>query len=107
MVFVLVTIAWIFFRVATFEDAIFIIGRIFSGPFGTPYAGSSTFTFGAMLLMLCVFIIYEIIIRKGYLNFDVRDYRPVLGWNLVAIIPMLILLGMFGISSDSFVYFKF
>lgn len=107
VVFVLATIAWIFFRVETFDDATFIIGRIFSD-FGGPVAmGISTFTFGAMWMMLLIFIVYELLIRNGKLCFDADGYERRMVWNIVAIIPMLLLMGMFGLTSDNFVYFKF
>lgn len=107
VVFALATIAWIFFRVETFGDASLIIGRIFTG-LGSPLnVGSSTFTFGATLLMLAIFIFYEILVRKGSLCFEATGYDRQLTRNIVAVIPMLLLMAMFGITSANFVYFKF
>lgn len=107
VVFVLATIAWIFFRVETFEDATFIVGRIFSD-FGSAVSlGSSSFTFGATILMLFIFVIYELLVRCRKLCFESTDYTETLTRNIIAIIPMLLLMGMFGLTSDNFVYFKF
>lgn len=107
MVFVLATIAWIFFRVPTFEDAAFIIGKIFSDLGGGLNLGSSTFTFGATVSMLVIFAVYEILVRKRKICFESTGFEGVMVWNIVAVIPMLLLMGMFGITSDNFVYFKF
>lgn len=107
VVFVLATVAWIFFRVETFEDATYIIGRIFTNFGGPLNMGSSTFTFGATLLMLGVFVLYELIVRRKWLCFESTGYERLLTRNIIAIIPMLLLMGMFGITSANFVYFKF
>ncbi len=107
IVFVLVTIAWIFFRVETFDDAIYIIVKILTNLNGHFSMGASSFTFAATALMLCIFVIYELLAKNGLLYFESLDYRPKLSVNLVSLIPMLILMGMFGMTSDKFVYFQF
>lgn len=107
VVFALATIAWIFFRVETFGDATLIIGKIFSDFGGSLNMGMSSFTFAATVGMLLIFVIYELIVRKGWLSFDVKGYEVSLARNIIAVIPMLLLMGMFGITSDNFVYFKF
>lgn len=107
VVFALVTIAWIFFRVETFTDAALIIGKIFSNPFGPVMTGSSTFTFWAAPLMLGIFLIYELLVKRGTIAFDAQESDAVLTRNVVAVIPLLLLICLFGITSDKFVYFKF
>lgn len=106
-VFVLVTIAWIFFRVETFSDATYIISQICTLSTITFSMGASSFTFAATMLMLIIFIFYELLVRKGILCFDVTNYDDKIVYNIISIIPMLILMGMFGMSSDNFVYFQF
>ena len=107
MVFFLVTIAWIFFRVTDFEVALSIVGKIFTDWGGGLYTGMSSFTFVAGIGMLGVFTVYELLVRQRVLCFDVTDYQNVINKTLLSVIPLLMLIAMFGKSSDSFVYFKF
>lgn len=107
VVFALVTIAWIFFRVESFEGASLIVGRIFSD-FGSGFSmGGSSFAFACTMLMLLILVIYELLVKGGVLCFDVEKYRDKLVYNLLATVPLLLMMGMFGVDSDSFVYFKF
>jgi len=107
IVFILVTFAWIFFRLETYDDAIFVIAKICSDIGSGLSMGASSFTFISTILMTVIFICYELMTKKGYLIYDVTGYESKISYNLFAIIPMLILLGMFGLSSDNFVYFQF
>lgn len=105
MVFVLATLAWIFFRL-DFGEAVFVVGRIFTMGGGLSM-GASSFSFISTVLMLVVFIMYEMMARNQIVQFDVENYNVRLSANIIAIIPLLILMGMFGMSSDNFVYFQF
>lgn len=106
-VFFLVTLAWIFFRLPTFDEATFVVSKILTDGFGPISMGASTFAFAATLMMLLVFTAYELIIRKGWLQFDVQNYEKKITANIFSIIPMLILIAMFGKTADNFVYFQF
>lgn len=105
VVFILVTLAWIFFRL-DFNHAIFVIEKIFTVG-GKLSMGASSFTFASTILMLVIFAIYELMAKRGIISFDVKDYDAKLKYNLFAIVPLLILMGMFGMTSDNFVYFQF
>lgn len=105
-VFFLATLAWIFFRLPTFNKAIFVVSKIFSDGFSSISLGASTFAFAATIMMLLVFVVYELMVRKGWLQFDVQNYKKLTA-NIFAIIPMLILIAMFGKTADNFVYFQF
>jgi D-alanyl-lipoteichoic acid acyltransferase DltB (MBOAT superfamily) len=107
VVFILVTLAWIFFRLVTFDEALHIIGKIITDLGGHFSMGASSFTFVATLFMLLIFVIYELLVRTRILCFDVTDCDSKIINNLLSLIPMIILLGMFGMTSDSFVYFQF
>jgi D-alanyl-lipoteichoic acid acyltransferase DltB (MBOAT superfamily) len=107
IVFILVTIAWIFFRIGSFSEAFFVVGRIFTDISGTFSMGSSSFKFASTLLMLCVFVVYELLFRRGVLCFDNEGYTDKLTANMISMAPMLILMGLFGSFSDNFVYFQF
>ena len=105
--FLLATIAWIFFRVETFDGALYILNKIFCEFSGGFSMGASSFTFATTILMLIIFISYEYMIRYKRIIFDVEGYDHTIVANIIAVIPMLLLMGMFGRSSDSFVYFQF
>lgn len=105
IVFALATLAWIFFRL-DFGDAVLVVERIFTIGGGLSM-GASSFTFFSTVLMLVVFTIYEMMVRYQIVRFDVENYNVRLKANIIAIIPLLIFMGMFGLSSDNFVYFQF
>ena len=57
--------------------------------------------------MLLVFLGYELLVRRRFVWYDVTDYDRQLTRNIFMSIPLLLLMGMFGMSSDTFVYFQF
>lgn len=104
-VFLFVTIAWIFFRL-DFNHAIYVIERIFTA--GDSFSmGASSFTFVSTLFMLVIFVVYEILVRKKIVWFDAVDFESRLVSNIFAVVPLLILIGMFGMAGAGFVYFQF
>lgn len=107
IIFILVTIAWIFFRQPTFDGAIVVLDKIFTNWSSTFSMGASSFTFVATIFVLLVFLCYELLIRKNCIFFDINNYDTFLARNVISIIPMIILIAMFGVTSDNFVYFQF
>lgn len=107
VVFCLVTLAWIFFRVETFDDATYVVNKIFTDFGGNLSMGASSFTFASTAAVLTIFFVYEILVHKHILCFDVENYEEKITNNIISLIPMLILLSMFSLSSDTFVYFQF
>lgn len=107
VVFVFVTIAWIFFRLETFGDAVFVISKICTDFGGSLSMGASSFTFASTFFMLVIFFVFEFFVSKRLLNYDINDYKPNIIGNMISIIPMLLLICMFGMESDNFVYFQF
>lgn len=107
VVFVLVTIAWIFFRLGSFESAAYVTCKIFSDFGGAFDMGSSSFSFVATAGMLLVLLAYELLVRGGKLCYDSHDYGHCLTANIFAAIPMVVLMCLFGLTSDNFVYFQF
>ena len=105
-VFLLVTLAWIFFRL-DFESATYVICKICSGDITQFSMGASSFKFVGTVAMLGILLIYELLVRRGILSFDVENFSDKLRWNLIALVPLFILMGMFGMTSDKFVYFQF
>lgn len=105
-VFFFVTIAWIFFRVPSFENATLIIQKIFSNPISNISFGASSFSFAATIAMLAIFTLYEWLIRVKFLSFDIAKYPPTCR-NILSVVLLLLLSALFGITSSNFVYFQF
>jgi D-alanyl-lipoteichoic acid acyltransferase DltB (MBOAT superfamily) len=106
-IFIMVTIAWIFFRIASFTEAIYVIRCIFTDFNGDFSMGASSFTFACTLFMLIIFAVFELLVSKRKLCFDTQLFEKKMSANLISIVLMLLLIAMFGMSSDNFVYFQF
>lgn len=107
VVFILATVAWIFFRIEAFDTATSIIGKIITDPFSPVSFGSSSFAFAATVGMLLIFLFYELLVRRRLLCYDVEEYTGTLANNILSTVPLLLLIAMFGLTSDNFVYFQF
>ncbi len=107
VVFLLVSLAWIFFRIESFGDASYVVAKIATDFGGGFSEGASTFTFVGTCAMLLIFICYELLVCRSFIWYDVTDYDRQLSRNIFMSIPLLLLICMFGMSSESFVYFQF
>ena len=97
LVFVMITFAWIFFRIENSVEAWHIITRICSDLISPVYWGSSTFS------TLLTMILFGIFMLREYLMY--RDIFPQKSsWEYLF---LLLVIGLFGVSSDQFVYFQF
>lgn len=99
--FIVVTLAWIFFRIEDSSLATTIIGKIFtdfSSPLNTSVGGSS-FSFYLTLGLLFLFIVREIVSYKSTAEVKVATN--------VECIFLLLAVALFGVSSEQFVYFQF
>lgn len=105
-VFVTVSIAWVFFRVENVATVYGIFAKIVSGSVLHIMPGASTMTFAINLLLLVLFGTNEIILYRNRALGDAIVSRNALvryGW----ICSLLLLIALFGLSNDSFVYFQF
>lgn len=106
IVFVLVTIAWIFFRIEDVTVVSQIMTKIFTSCPLLISLGASSVTFALNLMMLATWGFFEILL---YRHRDEGD--AVITQNIVAqvawIFSLLLLIALFGRSSDNFVYFQF
>lgn len=97
LVFVMITFAWIFFRIESSIEACHIVTRICSDLISPVYWGSSTFSTLLTMLLLGIFMLREYLM-----------YRNILpqksSWEYLF---LLLAIGLFGVSSDQFVYFQF
>lgn len=101
--FAIVTLAWIFFRAPTVEDAVGIIGRIFTAPGGF-YVGETT------QMLLSLFAIAAVVVSDiavEYYSFSILRVRNhVVRWSAYVVLSLIILL--FGVlDSSQFIYVNF
>ena len=106
LVFVLVTIAWIFFRIEDFSTATQVVGKIFTDIASPIATGGSAFTFVCNLFLVVLFIAFDwLLYRKWLISEDNFSKSSVV--NVLWVVVLLILLGLFSVSTDNFVYFQF
>lgn len=100
--FIVVTLAWVYFRVDTFSAASNIIARIFTdfGGHLTMSVGGSAFSFYLTLLLLLIFMVREYFLYRN------RTSQQVLVANIESSL-LLLAVALFGVSGSSFVYFQF
>lgn len=99
--FVIVTLAWVYFRVEDCTIASTIIAKMFTdfGSKAVTSVGGSSFTFIATLFILVLFIIREFILYRSTAETKVVT-------NIECIF-ILLMVALFGVSSSQFVYFQF
>lgn len=96
-VFLIVTLAWIFFRITNINQAGQIIYKISTNLLSPISLGSSAFTTLLSLLLLCLFILIE------YLSFRGFSSRS----RIAKTVFLLIMISLFGRGRSDFVYFQF
>lgn len=96
-VFIMITFAWIFFRIENSMEAWHIVSRICTDFVSPLYWGGSMFSTLLTMFLLSVFIAREYLLYRNMLP---QKYA----WEY-----MLLLIGicLFGVSGDQFVYFQF
>ena len=96
-VFIMITFAWIFFRIENSMEACHIVSRICTDFVSPLYWGGSMFSTLLTMFLLSVFIAREYLLYRNMLP---QKYA----WEY-----MLLLIGicLFGVSGDQFVYFQF
>lgn len=97
VIFILITFAWIFFRISDIGTAWYIITKICSDIVSPVYPGSSAFSTLLTGLLLIIFIFREYLIYSNKL--------PQKNW--LEYILILLMICLFGVSGDQFVYFQF
>jgi hypothetical protein len=106
LVFVLVTLAWIFFRIEDFATATHVVGKIATDIVSPVATGMSAFTFVCNMLLVIIFLLFDGMLYKRILIREDRFAQPTL-MNIVWVVVLLLMLGLFSVSADNFVYFQF
>lgn len=102
-----VAFAWIFFRASSLESACSVVSGIFKMQSGLFYLGSSQITTVLSFLLLCMLIVCDFCIYRGWFsNYFSASRMPiwlrVIGYSILASLTAL-----FGISSSTFIYLQF
>ncbi len=106
-VFIAVCYAWIYFRSNSLSDAFLISNKLFSNWDAPFFFGSSTVSFVLSSFLILVLIIFQI---SQYYKFSSLYFsKPKSGWQLQFIWYLFLIFGisLFGLSSNSFIYFQF
>ena len=98
LIFVLITFAWVFFRIEDSKVALQVIITICTDFFSPLSLGSSVFSLLITSVLLVLFISREVMVHKNLLNTKLSRIETVL---------LLLMICLFGISSSQFVYFQF
>lgn len=106
LVFILVTIAWIFFRIEDFSSATHVVDKIFTDIASPIATGASTFTFACNMMLLAVFITFEWLLYKR-IGLNENKFNTPNIINISWIIVTLLMISLFSVSADNFVYFQF
>ena len=107
VIFLAVLVSWVFFRADNTGDAWHIITHMFTGWDRLPYLGSSAFEtvlgFALILLLYTIQILQYRGVASIYMGPTVvpRSMR----WAGYAL--LLVMIAMFGVSSEQFIYFQF
>lgn len=106
VVFILVTVAWIFFRIEDFSVATSVVERIITDIPSPIAIGASAFTFVCNMMLVAIFLLFDGMLYKSLLIREDRFAQPTL-MNVVWVVALLLMLGLFSVSADNFVYFQF
>jgi alginate O-acetyltransferase complex protein AlgI len=106
IIFMLVMIAWIFFRANSIGDALLIIERIFSWE-GPIWWGSSAVTSVLSILLIVLLIGIQILQLTRWVGIYDRHSRFPKWVSAIAFVFLLLGISLFGVSSNAFIYFQF
>lgn len=105
-VFLLITFAWIFFRIDDMGTVMLVLNKIITEPFGELSLGASAFATIMSIGMLIIMLFIDILLYTKKLDmYDIDQIFSIK--NMILLIILLLCISMFGVSSNSFVYFQF
>ena len=105
-VFLLITFAWIFFRIDDIGTVMLVLNKIITEPFGELSLGASAFATIMSIGMLIIMLFIDILLYTKKLDmYDIDQIFSIK--NMILLIILLLCISMFGVSSNSFVYFQF
>lgn len=106
-VFVIVTVAWVFFRIEDMGKAWYIVRHSFTDGLHLITLGSSAFRTAETLTLLVMFLCLDFLAYKGIILRDNAKLFPFSIKNFCLIIFLWICISLFGALGTNFVYFQF
>jgi D-alanyl-lipoteichoic acid acyltransferase DltB (MBOAT superfamily) len=106
-VFILVMVAWVFFRATNIQDAFYITSHLFTDLNKMPYIGSSTFETALGLMLILLLYTIQIMQYKGVFSIYYTPSRIPVYFRYVGYAVLLLLIGILGVTSEQFIYFQF
>jgi len=107
VIFLAVLVSWVFFRADNTGDAWHIITHMFTGWDRMPYLGSSAFETVLGLAFILLLYAIQILQYRGVASIYMGPtvVPRILRWAGYAL--LLVMIAMFGVSSEQFIYFQF
>ena len=106
VVFVTVSLIWIFFRSLTLSDSGIILSKIFSFDYGMPFLGN-TLTFATTLYGLLLALIFDFYLFRKGVRLESLGSKLQMGYFLFWFIFIVINILLFYSSASNFIYFQF
>ncbi len=107
VIFMAVLVSWVFFRADNTGDAWYIITHMFTGWDRLPYLGSSAFeTVLGFVLILLLYAI-QILQYRGVVSIYMSPAAIPRSLRWAGYALLLVMIAMFGVSSEQFIYFQF
>lgn len=106
-VFLAVCLAWIFFRASSLEEAVFISSKIIFFESGQLSMGPSAVTFVLSIALIMFLVVVQLLqyYKIASLYFTKSRVPAVLQFS--GYLLLLLSIGLFGMSSNAFIYFQF
>ncbi|HRZ86157.1 MAG TPA: MBOAT family O-acyltransferase [Candidatus Paceibacterota bacterium] len=104
--FIIVLIAWVFFRATDFESSIFIIKELFSFNYGMPFIGDINVLFNAISMLIIGIGIDIYLFKSNHTLEDIGGFikKPIL---IVSVSVLVMLIILFYSTTNNFIYFQF
>jgi alginate O-acetyltransferase complex protein AlgI len=106
-VFVIVVLAWVFFRANNVQDAFYIISAMFTDLSSPLYTGSSSFDTAIGAALIVLLFIVQILQYNGVLGLYFTSSKIQRPYRWAGYAFTIILIALLGVSSAQFIYFQF
>jgi D-alanyl-lipoteichoic acid acyltransferase DltB (MBOAT superfamily) len=105
--FHLVLLAWVFFRAATIEQALLILGRIFTDLGGSLYWGPSQLTTVLSVALIGLLLLVQVLQSRGLVSLYLSQSGLPAEVRWPGYVGLIVGIAVFGLSSSAFIYFQF
>jgi D-alanyl-lipoteichoic acid acyltransferase DltB (MBOAT superfamily) len=106
-VFVIVLLAWVFFRANNVQDALYILSNMFTELSSPLYTGSSAFDTAIAVALIALLFIVQILQYRGFIGIYYTPSKIPRAYRWIGYAFTLIMIAMLGVSSAQFIYFQF